>query len=209
MVPAPPQVARQRPQPFLGGSNKAIEGPRFAYHRPNLDCRLDQHPHFILAKDPGRDGLDHQDSLQNAAIDQGNAEEGLVCVFAGFTEVLEARMVLHLLHRDRTHSLRDQPGEAFMDSHAQGANALRTKPNRRCQHQVGAVRFKQISGADIGLKALGNQGDYVHQGLGRLATFSGQIGDFFQGQDVIFILRGSGLAHVLNDLVVGIQVQDV
>ena len=115
-------------------------------------------------------------------------------------------MVLHLFHRNRTHSLCDQPRETFMDSHAEGANTLGAKPQSGSQNQVGPVRFKQISRADISLKALGNQGDYVHQSLSRLATFSRQIGDFLEGQDVIFILRGSGLAHVLNDLVVEIQI---
>ena len=60
VVPAPPQVTGQRPQPLLGGSDKAIQRPRFAYHRPHLGRSLGQHPDFILAKDPGRDGLYHQ-----------------------------------------------------------------------------------------------------------------------------------------------------
>ncbi len=51
------------------------------------------------------------------------------------------------------------------------------------------------------LKSLGNQGDHIHQGLGRLATLGCQIADLLQGQDVTFIMRGSRLAHVLDSLV--------
>ena len=36
VVPAPPQIARQRPQPLLGGSDKAIQSARFAHHRAHL-----------------------------------------------------------------------------------------------------------------------------------------------------------------------------
>ena len=79
-----------------------------------------------------------------------------------------------------------------MHSHAKGADTLRAKPQSCGQHQVGAVRFQQISGTDVGLKALGNQGDHVHQSLGRLAALGRQIADFFEGQDVIFICAGAG-----------------
>ena len=78
VVPTPPQVARQRPQPFLGGSDKAVERAGFADHRADLGRGLGQHADFILAEDPGRNGLDYQNSLQDAAIDQRNAQERLV-----------------------------------------------------------------------------------------------------------------------------------
>ena len=103
------------------------------------------------------------------------------------------------------HLLGHQSRQTFVQSHAKRADALRTKPERRGQHQVGAVRFQQIGRTDIGLKAPGDQGHDVHQSLGRLAALGRQIADFLQGQDVIFILRGSGLAHVLNYLVPGIN----
>ena len=51
VVPTPPQVARQRPQPFLGGSDKAVESARFADHRPHLGRGFGQHPDFIFAED--------------------------------------------------------------------------------------------------------------------------------------------------------------
>ena len=39
------------------------------------------------------------------------------------------------------------------------------------------------------------------------AALGGQIADLLQSQNVIFIMRCCGLAHVLNNLAVGIQVR--
>ena len=54
MVPTPPKIARQRPQTFLGGSDKAVQSAGFAYHRADLGRSLAQHSDFILAKNPRR-----------------------------------------------------------------------------------------------------------------------------------------------------------
>src|SRR6267154_2101075 len=96
--------------------------------------------------------------------------ERLISVFSGFTEVFKARMVLYLFHRNRTHPLGHQTGKTFMQAHAEGANTLRAEPQRGRQYQVGPVRLQQVSGTHVGLKALGDQGDDVHQSLGRLAA---------------------------------------
>ena len=192
VVPAPPQIARQRPQPLLSGRDKAVQSASFADHRAHLGRGLAQHADFVLAKHARRDGLHHQHSLQHAAIDQGNAQERLVCVFAGFTEIFEAGMVSYLLHSHRSHSFRDQARQTFMQSHAQGANALGAKSQGRGQHQVGPVRLQQVCGTDVGLKALGDQSDDIHQRFGRVAALGGQVADFFQGQDVIFVGVGAG-----------------
>ena len=173
--------------------------------RRDLGGGLGQHPHFIFAKDAGLDGLHHQNALQHAAIDQRNAEERLVSIFAGFLEVLEAGMVFDLLHGDRTHLLGDQARQSFVDAHPQSANALRAKSEGRGQHQVGPVRFQQVGRTDVGLKPLGNQGDDVHQGLGGLAASFGEVADFLQRQDVTGIPSLCDLTHVLTFLVVWIQ----
>ena len=153
----------------------------------------------------GFDGLHHQHALQNAAIDQRNAEKRLIVVLTGFAEILEAGMILGVLHGHRTHLLRHQAGETFVNGHAQGANALRAQPHGRGQHQIGAVGLQQIGRADIGLESFGDQRDDIHQGLGGFAALGCQIADLLQGQDIAVIVRGSRLAHVLNSLVVGGQ----
>ena len=60
------------------------------------------------------DGLHDQHALQNAAIDERNAEKRLIGVFARFAEILEARMIFHLLDGDGTHLFRHQAREAFV-----------------------------------------------------------------------------------------------
>ena len=207
VVPAPPQIARQRPQPLLRGRDEAVQRARFADHRRHLRGRLHQHPHFVVAKDARLDGLHHQHALQNASIDQRNAQKRLVGIFARFAEILEARMVLDLLHGDRPHLFGNQTRQPFVQRHAQRADALRAKPDSRGQHQIGAVRLQQIGRADVGLKAPGDQRHHVHQRLGGLAALGRQIADLFQSQDVIVVVRGCGLAHVLNNLGVEIQVR--
>jgi len=63
----------------------------------------------------------------------------MVCILAGFGKILEAGMTPHLLHGHRTNLFRDQPGEPFVNRHAQLANAFLTQPEGRGQNQIGAV----------------------------------------------------------------------
>src|ERR1700680_3370735 len=105
VVPTPPQVSGERPEPLLGGSDEAIESAGLAHHGRDLGGGLDKHPNFILPKNPGLDSLDDENALQNASVDQWDPEERLVSIFACFTEVLEARMVFHLFDGNREHLL--------------------------------------------------------------------------------------------------------
>ena len=68
-----------------------------------------------------------------------------------------------------------------MERHAQCADAARVQAERGGQHQVGAIGLQQIGGADIGPEARGDQGDHVHQGVGRLAALLGEVRDLFHG----------------------------
>ena len=93
VIPAPPNIAGERPKPLLGRCDEAIEGASLADDGRDLGGSLDQHLHFIFAEDPGLDGLHHQNTLQDAAVDERHAKKGVVGVFAGFLEVFEAGMV--------------------------------------------------------------------------------------------------------------------
>ena len=62
-----------------------------------------------------------------------------------------------VFHRDGTHLFGDQARQAFVQSQAQRADALRPQSHGRRQHQVGAIRFQQISRADFRLKSAGDQ----------------------------------------------------
>ena len=184
MVPAPPHIARQRPQPLLRRGDEAVQSARLADHRRHLAGRLHQHANLVFAKDARLLGLHHQHALQNAAIDQRNAQEGVVLLFARLPEVFEARMIAGVLHGHGQHLLGHQAGQALMQRHAQRADASRMQAEGRGQHQVGAVGFQQIGGADVGPEAPGDQRDHVHQRVGRLAALLGEVGDLLQRQNV-------------------------
>ena len=122
----------------------------------------------------------------------------MVVVFAGFAEILEARMIFDLLDGHRAHLFGHQAGQAFVHRHAKRANALRAKPDGRGQHQVGAIRLQQIRRTDVGLKAPGDQGDHVHQGLGRLAAFRREVCRSPPGSRRNFYSRGGGVGLVFK-----------
>src|SRR5262249_33931194 len=50
MVPAPPQIAGQRPQAFLNWRDKAVEGTRFTDNWCQLRCGFGEHSYFIGTK---------------------------------------------------------------------------------------------------------------------------------------------------------------
>jgi hypothetical protein len=54
----------------------------------------------------------------------------------------------------------------------------------RGQDQVGSIRLEQIGGTHISPEPGGDQGDYVHEGVGSFAALFGEACDFFHGQDV-------------------------
>ena len=85
-----------------------------------------------------------------------------------------------------------QAGKTFVDGHAQFADALAAKADGCRQHKICAVGFQQIGGTNVGLKSLGDQGDDVHQGLGGLAFFRREVGDFLESEDVSDVASASG-----------------
>ena len=77
VVPAPPEIARQRPQPFLRRSDETVERAGLADHRRDLRRRLRQHADFVFSKDARLDCLHDQHALQHAAIDERHAQKDL------------------------------------------------------------------------------------------------------------------------------------
>ena len=148
------------------------------------------------------DGLHDQHALQHASIDQRNAEERLVIVFASLVKIFESRMIFRLLDSNRAHLLGDQARQAFVDSHAESADTLAAQPDGCGQHQIRAVGFEKIDRADVGFEALGDQRDHVHQRLGRLAALSCEVSDLFESQDVVRVAYFRTLAHALHSLVI-------
>ena len=50
VVPTPPEIARERPEAFLGRSDEAIERAGFADDGRHLGGGFDQHAHFIFVE---------------------------------------------------------------------------------------------------------------------------------------------------------------
>ena len=59
-----------------------------------------------------------------------------------------------------------QAGEAFAEAHADASDALWPQPDRRGQHEVGAIGLQQIDRADIRRELALNQLDDVGGGAG-------------------------------------------
>ena len=200
VIPTPPQVPRQGPQPLLQRCDETIEGASLAHHWSNLPGSLGEHSNFLRAENASFDRLHDQNTLQDAAIDQRHPQEGLVSVFSRVFEILKPRMVLDLTDSHRVHLLGDESGKSFMNCHAQPADALAPESNRGSEHQIGAVRFQQIGGTDIRVEPVGDEGHDVHQRLGRLTTVDRQVRNLFKCQNIM-AFRAYRLIHISGYLI--------
>src|ERR1700756_1948276 len=81
VIPAPPQIACQRPQAFLQRSDEAIQRTSFADDGRDLGGRFGQHANLIGVKRSCFYGLDNEDALENSPIDEGDTEKRLIGVF--------------------------------------------------------------------------------------------------------------------------------
>ena len=198
VIPAPPQVAGQRPEPLLYGRYKTVERTGFTDDVRNPVRGLGELRNLTFRKDSRLERLQHQHPLQHTAIDQWNSEERLVGILAGFDEILKARMLPHLFHRYRTNLFRNQADQSFIHGHAQLAHAFRAQPQCRRQHQIGAVGLQQVGGTNIGAEAPCNQRDHVHQGFGRLSRLRSQVRDLIPRQHVVDVERAGHVVLFLN-----------
>src|SRR5271166_4800197 len=89
VIPTPPQVTGQSPEPLPDGRDETVERTGFAHHMRNPIRGLRQLTDFILRKDSRLYRLNHQDALQHTPINKGNAQEGMVGILARFGKVLE------------------------------------------------------------------------------------------------------------------------
>ena len=89
--------------------------------------------------------------------------------------------------------------------HAQLADAAWAQAEGGGKNQVGAVGLEKVSGADVGLEALGDEGDDVHQRFGGFAFLAREIADFVEGQDIAVVGSGSRLLQVLNVVVIFVE----
>ena len=109
----------------------------------------------------------------------------MVLLFARLLEVLEARMRGGVVDGDGDNAFGDQAGEAFVQRHAQRADAARAEAEGGGENQVGAIGLEQVGGADVGAEARGDQRDDVHQRVGGVASIAREGSNLFQGQYVV------------------------
>src|SRR5262245_51556957 len=108
VIPTPPQVSSQRPQPFKRRSDETIERACFTYDGRDLCCGFHEHPDSSLAKDPGSFRLNHEDTLKDAAIDERDAKKRVKLLLTRLPEIFKPRMILCLFHGNRPDLLRHQ-----------------------------------------------------------------------------------------------------
>src|SRR5580704_243972 len=97
--------------------------------------------------------------------------------------------------RERPNLLGNEAGEAFVQRHAQRADALWAKSARSGEHEVGAIGFEQVDRTDIRLESTGDESDYVAEGFRRLAAIFGEVPNFLQSQNVLRVARIYRLAQ--------------
>ena len=179
-VPGPPQVARERPQPLVRRGDELLEGPRLRHNRRQLRAGHDEHPDIVVAEQPRLDGLDHEDALQHAAIDDGHAEERSIRVLARFAEILEPRVQRRVGDDQRLQLFGHEAGEPLAEPHADAADAFGAKSDRRGEDQGGAIGLEQIHRADVGLEPRLNEVHDVRERFGGVAAPGGQPTDLLE-----------------------------
>ena len=113
VVPTPAEIAGDRPKTLLGRGYEPIESARLADYRRDLGGGVIQLANLIFPENPRVFGLHHENTLENAAVDERHAQEGVVYLFARLLEVLEAGVIADVLNRHRHDVLGDQAGEAL------------------------------------------------------------------------------------------------
>ena len=142
--------------------------------------RRHQQSHVIGLKDAPVDRLEDEDALEHAAVDERHAKKRAVGIFARFAEVLEPGMPRRIGDDLRPELLGDEADEAFVEAHADTADALGTKADGGRQNERGAVRFEQVDRADVGRETPLNQMNDVRQRFRRVAALRRETADFLE-----------------------------
>ena len=200
LVPAPPQVAGQAAQALLRRRDELPLGAGQADDvRELVPGRADGRDHGGIERPRGY-GLHHQHALQQAAVDERDAEERAIRILAGVLEVLEARMRGRVVHDQRPQLLGDEADQAFVEPHADPADAIGLQADGGGEDQVRAVRAEQVDGADVGAEAALNELDDVGQRLGGVAGHRGEAADVVERPGGRRRGKRGGVAHGLWSL---------
>ena len=189
LVPAPPQVARERPQLFLRRRDEPVHDAGLADDRRHLDGGRHQRLDLLVGEVARLERLHHQRALQHAVVDERHAEERLERLLAGLAEVLEARVRLRVLDRHRPDQLGDQADEPFVQAEAERADALGPQPHRGGEDQVDAVGLEQVRRAHVGAESLGDEAHDVLERLGWVVAGVGEGAELVERQHFVEVVR--------------------
>ena len=124
-----------------------------------------------------------------------DAEERAIRILAGVLEVLEARMRGRVVHDQRPQLLGDEADQAFVEPHADPADAIGLQADGGGEDQVRAIGAEQVDGADVGAEAALNELDDVGQRLGGVAGHRGEAADVVERPGGRRRRKRGGVAH--------------
>ena len=185
---------RRRRRSCVGATNCPWVRARLTTCESWWPGRVDGRDHGGIER-PRVDGLHHQHALQQAAVDERDAEERAIRILAGVLEVLEAWMRGRVVHDQRPQLLGDEADEAFVEPHADPADAIGLQADRGGEDQVRAVGAEQVDGADVGAEAALNELDDVGQRLGGVAGHRGEAADVVERPGGRRRWKRGGVAH--------------
>ena len=198
VVPAPPQILRERRQALVRRRDELPERPRLAHDRRQLrsGSRPASAPRRAL-KIARLDRLHDQHALQQAAIDQRHAEKRPIRLFAGLAEILEPRMrVASATTCGCSRSATSPASPSVMRMRTRPTLSGR-RPIGRREHEVRAIGLEQVDRAHVGLEPPLNFVDDVGERLRWISLRRNQPADLSRFQDTD-ALRPQGASRTLT-----------
>jgi len=135
----------------------------------------------------------------------GTPRKRLVGILTGLFEILESRMLFHLLNCDRPDLLGDQAGEPSWMPIRRVPIHSRRSPSVAASTRLARSGSSRLCRANVGTKSPGDQGDHVHSRSRPLAAFCREVGDFVQPQHIAGIAGTQILLRIFNCFLMLVQ----
>ena len=181
----------------MGHGDNLFDQLRLADQRRQLGGDSHQHARLVGGKGPRLARLHDEHALENAPLDQRHAQERVVGIFACFREKLEARVGKSVAHHQRSHFLRDQAGQPFVEPHAHVADALRLQADGGAEDKRAPFGPEHIHGANIRVKASLNEPDNIAERLARVVAMRDELADLLERQEQRTFMDERGSSHCL------------
>jgi hypothetical protein len=137
--------------------------PRFGHVGADVLRHADQGVQLSLAERARFDRLQHEHTLQQAPVQDGDTHERTVRLLAGFREELEPRVSPRVGEVFRAQFFGDQPGQPFGQQHADAPDAVGAQADRGGQNQIGPIGLEEVHRTDIGSETFANDFDHPCQ----------------------------------------------